>query len=121
MVTSSNCRGLSNSLPYIGALIDDGLDILMLSEQWLWPYELEKLSEINDEYEALGKVDRRLTGNAEGGRGCGGIGMLWRKDIGATAISGISPDHICGIRFTVDNTDGSVVSVIGVYLPCGHL
>ena len=44
--------------------------------------------------------------------------MLWRKDIGATAISGISSDRICGIRFTVDNTDGSVMSVVGVYLPC---
>ena len=29
--------------------------------------------------------------------------MLWRKDIGATAISGITADHICVIRFTVDD------------------
>ena len=118
MVTSWNCRGLSNTLPYIGALIDGGSSILVLSEHWLWPCELEKLSEISDEYEALGKADKRLTENAECGRGCGGIGMLWRKDIGATAISGISSDRICGIRFTVDNTDGSVMSVVGVYLPC---
>ena len=122
MVTSWNCRGLSNSLPYIGALIDSGSSILVLLEHWLRPYELEKLSEIIVEYEALGKADKRLTENAVGGRGCGGIGMLWRKDIGAIAISAITSDRICSIRFTVDDTDGSVVSVIGVLLamsrPC---
>ena len=117
-VTSWNCRGLSNSLPYIGALINGGSSILVLSEHWLWPYKLEELSEINNEFEALGKADKRLTEVADGGRGCGGIGILWRKNIGATAISGISSDRICGIRFTIDDADGSVVSVIGVYLPC---
>ena len=66
MVTSWNCRELSNSFPYIGALIDGGLSILVLSEHWLWPYELEKLSEINDEYEALGKADMRLNVVEEG-------------------------------------------------------
>ena len=69
-------------------------------------------------YEAVGKSDQRLSESAEGSRGCGGIGMIWRKSIGATPINGITSDRICGIRFTVDNGDRSTVSVIVVYLPC---
>ena len=34
MITSWNCRGLSNTVPYIGALIDGGSSILVLLE-WL--------------------------------------------------------------------------------------
>ena len=44
--------------------------------------------------------------------------MMWHKSFGASPISGISSDHICGIRFTVDDGDRAMVSVIGVYLPC---
>ena len=69
-------------------------------------------------YEAVGKSDQRLSESAEGSRGCGGIGMIWRKSIGATPINGITSDRICGIRFTVDDGDRSTVSVIVVYLSC---
>ena len=92
---------------------------MVLSEHWLWPYELHKLSEIDEEYEAVGKSDSRLTEEREGGRGCGGIGILWHQSIAATPISGINSDRMVGIRFSVDDGDGSVVSVIGVYLPAG--
>ena len=37
---------------------------------------------------------------------------------GATPVGGISSDRICGIRFSVDDGDRSVMSIIGVYLPC---
>ena len=113
-----NCRGLSSRLPYINSLFEDGTRILVLSEHWLWPYELHKLNEINQMYEAVGKSDSRLTEEKDGGRGCGGIGLLWHKNIAATPISGISSDWICGVRFTVDDGDNSLMSVIGVYLPC---
>ena len=35
-----------------------------------------KLDQISGDYEATGKADRRLTEEAEGGRGFGGIGIL---------------------------------------------
>ena len=91
---------------------------MVLSEHWLWPYELHRLNEIDEEYEAVGKSDCRLTEEREGGRGCGGIGILWHSSIAATPISGINSDRVIGIRFSMDDGDRSVVSVIGVYLPC---
>ena len=74
-----NCRGLSSSLPYLNTLIDpnEGSKIVVLSEHWFWPYDLHKLNDISDEYDAVGKSDCRLTEDRDGGRGCGGIGILW--------------------------------------------
>lgn len=105
-------------MPYLNTLMDDGSKILVLSEHWLWPYDLHRLNDINVGYNAIGKADGRLTEERDGGRGCGGIGLLWHKSIEATPISGISSDRICGIRMTMDDGDSSLMSVIGVYLPC---
>ena len=43
---------------------------------------------------------------------------LWHKSIGAAPVSDISSDRTCAIRFSVNEGDRSVVSVIGVYMPC---
>ena len=113
-----NCRGLSSSAPYLNYLLEKGTKILVLSEHWLWPYDLHKLDEINDKYEAVRKSDSRLTDVVDTGRGYGGIGLLWHKNIATTPISGINSDRISSIRFTVDDGDRSMMSVIGVYLSC---
>ena len=63
----------------------------------------------------MGKSDCRLTEEREGGRGCGGIGILWHRSIAATPISGINSDRVIGIRFSMDDGDKSVVSVRGVF------
>ena len=76
------------------------------------------MNEINPDYEVVGKSDSRLMEERNGGRGCGGIGLLWHKSVAATPISGITSDRICGIRRTVDDGGNSLMSVIGVYLPC---
>lgn len=117
-----NCRGLSTSLPYLDTLLnpENGSKIMILSEHWLWPYDLHKLDDImiSEDYNALGKSDSRLNDAREGGRGCGGIGILWHKSISASPLPDITSDRICGIRFSLDDGDGSVMTVIGGYLPC---
>ena len=42
-VTCWNCRGLSNSHPSLEALMERGSKVLVLSEHWLWPFELEHI------------------------------------------------------------------------------
>ena len=83
--------------------MDRGSNILVLSEHWLWPYELHKLGEIHDDFEAFGNADSRLTEKADSKRGFGGVGILWHRSIGATVISGCQLERICGIRFTIDD------------------
>ena len=82
-----NCRGLSTSLPYLKSLLEEGSKIVVLSEHWLCPYELHKLSEIDEEYEAIGKSDSRLTEEREGRRGCGGDRHF------------VAPKHCCYSNF----------------------
>ena len=90
--------------------MDDGIDFIVLSEHWLWPYDIDRLGLINDAFDGMGKADARLTPVAESGRGCGGVGILWRKSLGATVIADIESDRICGVRFTLG--DGVIVSVL---------
>ena len=46
--------------------------------------------------------------------------MLYRKDLKVMPILNIASDRICGIRveFPSDSHDRTIISVLGVYLPC---
>ena len=101
-VTTWNCRGLSQGTPYLTNILDSGSDVVILSEHWLWPFELHMLDEIHPDFSGLGNADSRLTETSDKNRGCGGIGIVWRKSLD-----------------TLDGDEGDAwLSVIGVYLPC---
>ena len=118
MRVAGGCRGISDSVPYILELLQKTPGILVLSEHWLWPYELHKLSEISENLKATGKADARLSDNVSSGRGFGGIGIMWHEGIGASPVERISSDQICAIRCSLDKSATTVLTVIGVYLPC---
>ena len=115
-----NCRGWATGTAYLDHLVQGGSDVIVLSEHWLWPYELHKLDEFNSEYQGLGKADPRLTDTSlTCPRGCGGVGILWKKSFDVTPISDIQSDRICGIRIKRTTGDSkSWISILGVYLPC---
>ena len=119
-ITCWNCRGLSTGIPYLNHILDSGSDIVVLSEHWLWPYELHKLSEIHPGYQGMGVADSRLTETSDNlQRGCGGVGMVWKKSLDVTPMMDIQSDRICGIRIKKSSeNDDTWISVIGVYLPC---
>jgi len=98
-ILSWNSRGLTSSVPYIQSLLCEKPSVLVLSEHWLWLYELTRLNDISDDYEATGKADSRLTETSNGGRGFGGIAILWHKKVGAIPVSDITSDRICVILF----------------------
>ena len=116
-ILSWNCRGLTSSIPYIQSLLEMP-SVLVLSEHWLWPYELSRLNDISDDYDSTSKADSRLSDISHERRGCGGIAILWHKTIGASPVSDITSDRVCAIRFCDPNDNKSTFSVIGVYLPC---
>ena len=61
--------------------------------------------------------DNLLNEDRSGRRGCGGIGILWHKSIAASPISSTGSDRTCGIRFSLDDRESTIMPVIGVYLP----
>ena len=118
-VTSWNCRGLSNSTPYLNNLISEGSDIIVISEHWLWPFELHRLNEIHPDCIGHGQADARLTSSSDG-RGLGGIGVIWQRGLDISVVHATTSDRICCVRMTHQSSN-SILSVIGVYLPCQDL
>ena len=58
-------------------------------------------------------ADKRLNENSSLQRGCGGVGLIWRKSLPSTPISFVS-DRICGIQLDLNT---HVLSILCVYLP----
>ena len=118
-ITSWNCRGLSNSTPYLNNLISNGSDIIVISEHWLWPFELHRLNEIHSDFIGHGQADASLTSSSDG-RGLGGVGIIWRRDLNVSVVHASTSDRICCIRMTHQSSN-LILSLIGVYLPCQDL
>ena len=112
-VATWNCRGLSNGIPYIEHLANSH-NVIVVSEHWLWPFELHKLNDIHPNMTGLAIADKRLNPESNLVRGCGGIGILWNKHLDATPVSGIESDRICALN--IKSTTCSTL-IIGVYLP----
>ena len=121
MITTWNCRGLTTGEPYIHQLAGEGSDIIAITEHWLWPFEAERLCQIHPSYTAEVKTDARLNANSTLSRGCGGVGLMWKKDLDAVPISSISSDRICGLRIKLQRHATSEITVLGVYLPCSDM
>ena len=120
-LTAWNCRGLRSGEPYIHQLAENGCDIIAVSEHWLWPYEADRLCHIHPAFTAEVKTDNRLTDQSTLRKGCGGVGLIWKKEINATPIPSISSDRICGIRIKSSSSSTDDITIIAVYLPCSDV
>ena len=109
-----NCRGLSNSIPYIRQLLFD-CDILVLQEHWLWPFQEDLLKDISQEFRFCSVFDSRLNPESQLRKGCGGVCILWKKGLSTSPLSSVTSDRFCGIQ--VSTPLGITISVIGVYMP----
>ena len=120
-LTAWNCRGLCSGEPYIHHLAESGCDIIAVSEHWLWPFEADRLCNIHPAFMAEVKIDERLTENSTLKNDCGGVGLMWRKDMNVTPISLISSDRICGLCVKSPQPGAVDITIIGVYLPCSDM
>ena len=100
-ISTWNCRGIQNASPYLHQLIKDGSDIITINEHWLWPCQLCSLQNIHPDYDALGVSDHRLNEHSELVRGCGGVGIIWKKSLQVSPITNIHSDRICAIRVSL--------------------
>ena len=112
-ITSWNCRSLSAGLPYAEVLAESS-DILIISEHWLWPFEVHNFQNIRPDMNSLVVTDKRLTPECTLTRGCGGVGIAWKKHLAVTLFEKVKSDRICAI--TVETTLAPTL-IIGIYLP----
>ena len=112
-ITTWNCRGYKNAIPYLSNLLEDNPDIIALSEHWLWPFELADLNTLHPDYTSFGQADKRLDEHSLLNRGCGGVGFIWKKCLLSNTIS-MDSDRICGLQI---NLTHCTLSILCVYLP----
>ena len=96
-IAAWNCRGFPNGLPYIEHLANNH-DIVIISEHWLWPFELHKMQNIHPNMTATASADKRLNPECNLTRGCGGIGIIWNSSLNTSSITGIDSDRIIAIK-----------------------
>ena len=66
---------LPRAIPYLNHLINEGSNVIIISEHWLWPFNLNQLQDINPNYTGFGFADKRLNEQSKLTRGCGGAGI----------------------------------------------
>ena len=99
-IASWNCRGLHNSKPYILDLIQNGADIIVLQEHWLWPYDLSSLSSIHPQYDFTAVSDKRLHSGSDLERGCGGVALIWKKALPCIPFQLLTATEFVGFAFS---------------------
>ena len=80
-IVTWNCRGFNNSVPYLNFLLNLNNSIVVLQEHWLWPFELANLQTVSEKIDYHAVSDPRLNETSELTRGCGGVAILWNKDL----------------------------------------
>lgn len=111
-----NCRGFANSIPYIHKLINNGYDIIILEEHWLWPYELSSLKSVHPDFSFIAVADKRLNPSADLSRGCGGVAILWKKRLRASPLKLPESDRLCGLEIHLEDGDRALY-ILGTYMP----
>ena len=115
-VVAWNCRGFANSIPYIHKLINDGHDIIILEEHWLWPYELSSLKSVHPDFSFVAVSDKRLNSSSDHSRGCSGVAILWKKSLRTSLLKLLENDRLCGLEVHLEDGDRSLY-ILGVYMP----
>ena len=113
LVCAWNCRGLMQALPYIQELAEEH-DVIILSGHWLWPYELHKLDEIHPDFASFGTSDQRLNAECTLTRRCGGVAVLWRKNLPLSPVH-LDSDRIIAVQLPLKSH--GMLTVTGVYHP----
>ena len=91
-IVAWNCRGL----PYAEMLAEHA-DVLILSEHWLWPFESHNINNIHPCMKGHAVSDKRCAPDCSLFKGCGGIGITWKKHLEAAPILDLKSDWICAV------------------------
>ena len=68
-------------------------DIIVLAENWLWPFELAKLNSIVSGFQGTGTSDARLHEELILKRGCEGVEIIWKRSIIVSNVVSIDSDR----------------------------
>ena len=89
--------------------------IILLQEHWLYPDELQLISQLNPNFSGFGISSMCLDDKFITGRPHGGIGILWGKSLSqSTNIIKYEDTRILGLEIKCNN---AILLFLCVYLP----
>ena len=91
-----NCGGIKSNFVYIKKLLES-VDVLALSEHWLYEDELSFLDNLHNDFLYHAKVSERNNINTRWRRGQGGVAIVWRKHLKVQQLS-LGNDRIVAIK-----------------------
>lgn len=120
LLGSFNCQGAIRNVAYIAHLLENlKIDILCLSEHWLFPNSLCFLDSVSSDFCSHGVSDSGLDISDPFRRGKGGVAIMWRKSLNNNVtLLPIENDRLMGISLQVDNN--SYVTILATYLPSAN-
>lgn len=114
-ITSYNCRALKSSIDAIHDLCETS-DIILLQETWLRSDELHLLSTVHSQFYGEGISSIDIGADIVQGRPYGGLGILWRKNLGnCMHCTHYGDNRLFGIECT--DQHGGKLLLLNVYLP----
>ena len=117
-IASYNCNSVrtATSKNVIHGLCGN-CDVICLQELQITKQQLPILSELHDDFYAYGTAPVDMGEGMLRGRPHGGMAILWRKNLDSViTIQNFNDDRLIG--FSVQDTGGSKILFISVYLPC---
>ncbi len=115
-----NVKGAMRNAMYLDTLLNNNdLDILVVSEHWLYKDSLSFLDSLNKNYISHGVSDSTLNPLDPYRRGKGGVSILWNiKLTSAIKLIDCDSDRLIAISIQLENRLS--LTIIGVYLPDSH-
>lgn len=117
---SFNCQGVIRNVLYVDKLLTDlDIDVMAISEHWLFPDSVAFIDSINTSYKSYARTDAKLNPLDPYRRGKGGVALMWKKTLDACVTPIDEPqtcdDRVIGIRVNLPNKRGLII--FSVYLP----
>ena len=116
MISCWNCRGIYGNYKYAKTILNQ-VDIMAISEHWLYEDELYFLNELNNEFGCYAKSSFENNINYRWRRGQGGVALLWNKSKISVQKIYTNSDRMVALRLAHKNNTSIKLVVCSVYLP----
>ena len=106
-----------STVPYLTTILHN-IDILAITEHWLFPHSMNFLNSIDPNFTSFGVVDRALEVNANvvSARGQGGVAFLLRKTlVSCVSFLDLGDDRVIGLK--IEYASSKFAFIFAVYLP----
>ena len=120
IIASWNATGIMSSASYANNFLKkESIQVLGLSEHWLYRHSLHCLQAIHNSSNCFGVCNNALNTPSNRRVGKGGVAILWHRSLdNQVSPLDIDSDRICGIQYRV--SPNIHYYILQVYAPCSN-